>query len=229
MANHKGARIARVVLTAGFIGTLTTGARSTEPDHSVLELRVFAYATLDSAGLQIARQTSQALFDSAGIQITWRVCGSTDHGCVDSSHTGPFVRVHLLPVARSSDPSISGDAIPSPASPRVALVYVPRIREIVQGILQSDAGRSTPELATLTTAHLVGVTIAHEVGHTLGLRHASDGVMKERLNNEDIIAARRFKLEFRPSERERMRQALGDAETRAAGSGSAGGIASFVR
>ena len=58
MANHKGARIARVVLTAGFIGTLTTGARSTEPDHSVLELRVFTYATLDSAGLQIARQTS---------------------------------------------------------------------------------------------------------------------------------------------------------------------------
>ena len=53
--------------------------------------------------------------------------------------------------------------------------------------------------------------------------------MKERLNNEDIIAARTFKLEFRPSERERMRQALGDAETRAAGSGSAGGIASFVR
>ena len=207
MAKKTTAGLASRVLTIGVIAMLPASVRPSERERWVLELRVFTYATLDSAGQRTARETSQALFASAGIQTIWRDCGAVGEECVDSSKAGPFVRVHLLPISKPSDPSISGDAN-SATGPRIARVYMPRIRQIVRDIVQSSAGRSTPELATLDTAHLVGVIIAHEVGHTLGLRHASEGVMKERLSTDEIVAARRTKLVFRPDEQERMRQGL---------------------
>jgi hypothetical protein len=208
VAYRKRAALGRTVLTTGFIGTLAVGLCSTDQAQSALELRVFPYATLDSEGLAIARRTAQSLFEAAGIAITWRQCGSPVDDCPDSSGAVPFVRVHLLPVNRSSDPMISGDAIPATKGARIALVYVPRVRQIVEKIRLSAEGRSMPELATLTTAHVVGLTVAHEVGHTMGLNHASVGVMRARLDVEDIIAARRSTLAFRASERKRMQQAL---------------------
>ena len=218
MAKNAAAGLASRVLTMGLIAGLTATVRGFEQERWVLELRVFAYATLDSAGLRTAREVSQALFASAGIQTTWRDCGAAGESCADSLSAGPFVRVHLLPLPRPSDASISGDAMPATEGPRIARVYMPRIREIVRDIVRSSAGRSTPELATLDTAHLVGVIIAHEVGHTLGLHHTSKGVMKERLSADDIIAARRSRLVFQPDQQERMRQALvGDVQARLAG------------
>ena len=216
MAKKTAARLAPWVLTVGFIGMLTARVRPSERERLVLELRVFTYATLDSAGQRTARAVSGALFASAGIQTIWRDCGAVGEGCADSLQAEPFVRVHLLPLRRPSDPSTSGDAMPA-AGPRIARVYMPRIREIVREIVQSSAGRSTPELAMLDAPHLVGVIIAHEVGHTLGLHHTSEGVMKERLGANDILAARRSRLGFGPDEQERMRRGLvGDAPARLA-------------
>jgi hypothetical protein len=199
--------VVRVVLTAGVIGTITAGIGTAGSDRGPLELRVFAYATLDSAGVTVARQTAQALLGAGGLRTSWRDCGSSDR-CADSVRAGAFVRVHLLPVARSSDPSISADAVPSSSGPRVALVYMPNLSDTLTKILRSPASRSTPELATLSTAHLAGVAIAHEVGHTLGLGHTSVGVMKAQLDADDIVAARRHRLGFSPSERVSLRQAL---------------------
>ena len=76
------------------------------------------------AEVQIARQTAQALLGSGGIQTEWRQWVGND-GCAQSPAGRPFVRVHLLPITKMSDPSASGDAIHTSPGPMSALVYVP--------------------------------------------------------------------------------------------------------
>src|SRR5262245_43051248 len=114
----------------------------------VLELRVLTYGAFDPSEALIVRQTVQALLATADIQAEWRQCGNGD-SCDGPSAGRPFVRVHLMPMKRSSDPSKSGDAVRESTGTSIALVYVPRIEEIVASIRRSAAGRSNPALSTL--------------------------------------------------------------------------------
>jgi hypothetical protein len=198
---------AGIVLTVGLAGTTANVAAMAAGDGPALELRVITYAALEPADLDIARQTAQALLASAGLHVGWRTCSG--NSCAQPSAEGRFVLVHLLPIAKGSDPTISGEVVRDPTTkiPTV-LVYVPRNEDVTKAIRRSAAGRAHPAISTLATGHVVGLTIAHEVGHSLGLGHWSSGPMKAQPAPEDIIALRTSMLRFRPAERDTMQQVL---------------------
>jgi hypothetical protein len=71
------------------------------------------------------------------------------------------------------------------------------------------ASRSNdPRAARLHSGDIAGAALAHELGHLLGLRHASTGLMRARLDLADLVALAEGRLAFGKAEAAAMRAAL---------------------
>ena len=112
-------RTARPVLAA------VAGAAANSHEQPMLELRVVAHAALGKQNVEIARETAETLLATAGLNVEWRECGGDT--CASPSEGRPSILVHLLPLAKRTNPMISGEvARDDTHTIPIVLVYVPR-------------------------------------------------------------------------------------------------------
>ena len=142
-----------------------------------LTVRVVNLADLDGRDLTAALEATTALYEQAGISVTWLVCGPCD---------APLTRGELwLRVA--SSPRTAGTTLGDAAlNPRtgtgvVATVYADRVE------------RASREAGT-RVERLLGLTIAHELGHLVmgSVQHEHTGIMRSGWSTADLRSARRF-------------------------------------
>ena len=169
-------------------------------------VQVFARAAVDAPDLVRARETFQMLLTQAGVSGDWQDCTPLG-GCGGEPRAPALFVVQLLPMRKADRGEVCAELVTDGGrgSPAV-LVYVPAVADRVHEIRFSALGRSNPSAFGFERGHLIGLTIAHEIGHALGLRHAARGVMKARLDVEDMVALQESRLAFSTEEATRMRE-----------------------
>ena len=155
-----------------------------------------------SDAIDIARTT----LDRAGVSTEWRVCDLAHRSAdCDAPYSGSEVSVRLVP--RPSNRSISGLAISFVTVADGTGAYT----SVFYDLIAASAHRHE-----CATSLMLGYIMAHELGHLLGLKHASRGIMKRDFGAPEMDLARRGLLVFSDPELRSLRAAAGRLDASAA-------------
>ncbi|HJZ64350.1 MAG TPA: hypothetical protein VKD70_08535 [Candidatus Acidoferrum sp.] len=174
---------------------------------TLLTLRVYNYASLDSSSLASSEKVATSIFHNVGIDPFWVDCPTSKLNAVAFQSCdfpmGPadFV-LRILPKSMASKARHSQDAlgfaqICSLSEPACELnVFYHRIDELATKGYRAD--------------RLLGYAIAHEVGHILlGPAHSSDGIMRASWSSSDVDRiSLGLALDFSPNQSSELRLAL---------------------
>ena len=181
------------------------GAQVNPASKRALIVHVCAEADVDEATLQRAVRVATHLMVTAGVNSTWRVCRGSEVSTQTAKDAEPDVVVLLMSRPVGTEPDECGFAHRRTSSVGTAMISVQCVAAFTTRVARMSTYRSHPLLASGQSDDVVGVVIAHEVGHLLGLEHASKGVMRTRLDAEDIISFRSGRLRFTAQESAHLR------------------------
>jgi len=196
-----------LLLTLMAVGQTPPLAR-TSSEQVALRVRAYAEGRLATPLLPRALKVAEDLLRAAGLNLTWRTCGAAEP-CLPEAHLVPEVVV-ILSSRKRPDPQRDCGlaALGARVGEGTAIVSVPCVVEIVSALSRRLSTRDNPLLAVPRYDDLVGAVVAHEIGHLLGVGHARIGIMRGRMEVEDIVALRLGRLRFSEPESARMRVAV---------------------
>lgn len=184
------------------------------PDTIRLKVSVFNDAQVPQYVLQAAVTRAQAVFERAGVSLTWLDCGTpgnwhTELGCLDVAFPS-HLSVRLVKGKQTGSDDIFGQSFLNEHDEgNYANVYVTPLSS-------AKARELLPE------GDLLGCIVVHELGHLLLGRnsHSNEGLMRAKWEVWDLREAARGNLLFTKAETERMRVRYFSAVARADGASS---------
>jgi hypothetical protein len=176
-------------------------------DRAMLRVRVYADRSVDDATVERAQGVAQRLLGSAGIEMTWRLCKPAEL-CDSIAEPSADVIVklsrHVLTDRQENCGRAAVGAQPGRGTVQISVTCVATVADRIS---TRREGTIHPLLLIPRFDDLVGAVEAHEIGHVLGLKHGN-GLMRARLDPNDIVALRLGALGFGDAEGAQMRMVL---------------------